>query len=692
MMRNRKPKGKLLLCTFAVFLLAFLFVPARKAEAAGPYYLQVNKGTNVVTAFGNDGVPVRSMICSVGYATPTGTFYTSQKLRWHTLMGPSYGQYCTRITGSILFHSVFYNRNGDPSSMPYSAYNKLGTTASHGCVRLTVADAKWIYENCPLRTRVVIINGAPFNDPLGKPEAIKVNTGAVTGWDPTDPMPGNPYAGATPRIATEGAPRKIAYKSGFSPMNGIAAYDSLGNDITYRVAYSGRVNTKKLGRYKIHYSVTDALGRSAQADVTYKVVDVKKAVIKGVKKKMTKQYGSTVNLRKNVTAKTVTGKNLTKKIKIKVIYPKSKKERTYRKKTIKLTKLGTYKINYYVKNPNNKKVTKVTCKITVKDTKAPIMQGVKAKRTVEYNSRINLSSGIKAKLRSGKNVKSRLVVKVKSPGSKSYKRVKEKSYKKYRFTKTGKYYVEYSVSNPYNKKAVKKKKSIITVKDTKAPQIKGVAGTKTVQIGTRMDLKYGITAKLRSGKNVTGSMQITVKNPQNATVTVSGSWYTFSRAGVYEVRYVSKNPGNQKAVTTKIMRVTVQDNRIPQIMIDAGKIKSIPVNQQYDLYAGITARFTDGTVLAVPVVQKISGIAQDKTPIEEIPVIENGRVTFTKAGTYTITYFAVNPNNSAKKAQREFILTVTEIPENPENPESPDQPDHQEQVEKERLLREIAEE
>ncbi|MCI8326474.1 MAG: L,D-transpeptidase family protein [Lachnospiraceae bacterium] len=644
-------KAKIAVCTMALFLLAFLFAPAKKAEAAGNYYLQINKGTNVVTVFMNNGTPVHAFVCSTGYATPVGTFYTSQKLRWHTLMGPSYGQYCTRITGSILFHSVFYNRNGDLASMPYSAYNRLGTTASHGCVRLTVADAKWIYENCPLRTQVNIINGAPYNDPLGKPEAIKVNTGASTGWDPTDPAPGNPYAGNMPWITTSGVQKNIAYKAKFSPRNGVAAYDSLGNDVTYRMTYSGRVNTKKLGKYRITYHVTDALGRSAQTSVTYKVVDVKKAVIKGVKKKLTKEYNSTLNLRKNVKARTVTGKNLTKKIKIKIIYPKTKKEKTYKGKVFRFTKLGTYKINYYVTNPNNKKVTKVTCKVTVKDTKPPKLGGIKSKWTQEYRSTKNLSSGVTAKLRSGKNVKSRLIIKIKAPGASGYKKLSTTAYKKYRFSKTGNYYVEYSASNPYNKKAVAKKKATIVVKDTKAPLLNGVAGYKTVQIGTNVNLKAGITAKLVSGKDITGSLQISVKNPQGAIVNVSGSNYVFEQVGNYEVTYTSKNPNSTK-VTVRKMQVTVQDNRLPQIIIAENKPQSAEVNTPYNVFEGVTAQIAGTSIPAENITAKIVGAAG------EVSVPENGQVTFTQTGTYTITYRVVNPNNPAAATERTFGLTV----------------------------------
>ena len=104
-------------------------------------------------------------------------------------MGPSYGQYCTRIYGSFLFHSVWYYQP-KKNTQSYAQFNRLGTTASHGCIRLTVADSKWIYDHCPSGTKVVIYNSSKAG-PLGKPKAQKVS--GHMGWDPTDPDVHNPY-------------------------------------------------------------------------------------------------------------------------------------------------------------------------------------------------------------------------------------------------------------------------------------------------------------------------------------------------------------------------------------------------------------------------------------------------------------------------------------------------------------------
>ncbi|MEY8515554.1 L,D-transpeptidase family protein [Lachnospiraceae bacterium 29-84] len=657
-MKKRKIVASIMFC----FLLAVsVFFWKSEAKAAGNYVLQINKGTNVVTVFRTNGTAERAFICSTGSDTPIGTFNTSQKLRWHELMGPSWGQYCTRIVGGVLFHSVWYYRNGDYASQSYREFNKLGTTCSHGCVRLTVADAKWIYDNCPLGTTVKIIYGSSANDPLGKPAAIKVPN-VREGWDPTDPHPSNPYSKKMPSIDTSRASTTIPFGSAFNPFSGIVARDSLGNDITSRMAYAGAVDTSRLGSYRITYRVTDALGRTAYADVVYTVADTQPAIISGVKKKLKKEYNSTLKVRSNVKAYNVTGTNLTKKIKVKVIYPGSSKEKTFKGKKLKLKKLGTYRINYYVTNPNNKAVTKVTCKVTVRDTKKPKLTGVSSSKTVEYNSKKNLKSGVKAKLVSGKNMTSKIVVKVKAPGKKKYTKLSASKYKKYKFTKTGTYRVEYSVANPYNKKAVAKKVTKYIVKDTKAPKISGVASKKTVEYNTTLNLTSGVTAKLVSGKSMTSKIAIKVKKPGASSFTKLSSTasksYAFNATGVYTVEYSVANPNNAKAVGKKVMTVTVVDTKAP--VIQGVRDKEAAVGECLDLRAGVTAALVSGKDITSSITVVIT--APDGTAA----ALEGKEYTFTQAGAYTVEYSAANPEKASAVTKVGMKVVVSESQEMPE--------------------------
>ena len=151
-------------------------------------YIEVNRKCNTVTVYEDSSkkTPVIAFASSVGNPwtpTPTGTFHTLEKYRWRTLMGPSYGQYSTRIVGGVLFHSVA-GRNMTPYNLSAYSYNKLGSAASHGCVRLCVRDAKWIYDHCELGTTVHIFD-SDFSGPLGKPKTIKIPSSQ--NWDPTDP-------------------------------------------------------------------------------------------------------------------------------------------------------------------------------------------------------------------------------------------------------------------------------------------------------------------------------------------------------------------------------------------------------------------------------------------------------------------------------------------------------------------------
>lgn len=366
-------------------------------QAAGKYTIKVNLGTNCTTIYKN-GKAVKAMICSPSNETPTGTFYIPVKYRWHEMIGNCYAQYCSRITTGILFHSVWYYHNGDKSSMSVAAYNVMGQKASHGCVRLLCKDAKWIYDKCPVGTKITIFWGDKSDDPLPRPSFTPIRNGKFTDWDPTDPDPNNPYKKKNPTITVHSS--SVEYGKKVKPLDLVTVKDSAGNVLSdSQVKVKGKINTKKLGTYKVTFTVKDSLGNKTVKTIKFKVVDTKPPKIKGAKARKDVALGSRVNLLNGIKANSVTGANLTSRVKVSV---KTKgKKVTVKKGSVLFSKKGTYKITYTVKG-FNKKVTSKTVtykvkshqlKLELKNKNVTITEG----STFDYNAYVESVKSYKGK-------------------------------------------------------------------------------------------------------------------------------------------------------------------------------------------------------------------------------------------------------------------------------------------------------
>ena len=236
------------------------------------YRVTVNRRTNTVTVYtydkkGNYTVPVRAMVCSCGEnneenRTITGVFSVYFKNRWHGLFGDVYGQYVTGFSGDYLFHSVPYLKTQE-NSLKTEEFNKLSTNASQGCVRMMIADTKWIYDNLDIGTVVEVIDAPAQKDPLGTPPTVKIDKK----WDPTDPHKDNPYRNIEPKI--KGA-EDVTIKKGESYNPKVTATDSCAMDATKQMEIIGNVNTNKKGTYYVTYSLTDVLKK--HTEVTVKVI------------------------------------------------------------------------------------------------------------------------------------------------------------------------------------------------------------------------------------------------------------------------------------------------------------------------------------------------------------------------------------------------------------------------------------
>ena len=178
-------------------------------------YIEVNRAACVVTFYLYDeetkkyDIPIKSAAVSVGRDTstvagagalninssfsPIGTFsicsngaavkYTLKPM--HEPDGSTvYARWCSHIVGNVYFHAIAVGSQSHYAVRSY-AYNRLGSPASAGCIRMTVADAKWLYDYAPTGTTVkIVVGNSSKPGPYGKPGVIKING---VSYDPTDP-------------------------------------------------------------------------------------------------------------------------------------------------------------------------------------------------------------------------------------------------------------------------------------------------------------------------------------------------------------------------------------------------------------------------------------------------------------------------------------------------------------------------
>lgn len=304
-MKKKKLISLILICSLALTMVMSTVVSSSAAGYSDKYWLKVNEQRNVITAYKQiDGKwkPVRAMLCStgVGGATPKGTFYTKGRWNWGELMNDVYGQYCTHITGDILFHSVYYLKAYDKKSQPTAQFNNLGSAASHGCIRLSVMDAKWIYENCAIGTKVTVYRSSDAG-PLGKPSGITVWQGRYQYWDPTDPDPANPYYLLKKPVITVSSKKKldVQYKSSYDLKSYVNAKDpNTFMNLKSRIKVSkvekyssskkkyekATFSTGKKGTYRVTYTVKDPYSGTASKTLKIRVTDTLKApTISGAK-------------------------------------------------------------------------------------------------------------------------------------------------------------------------------------------------------------------------------------------------------------------------------------------------------------------------------------------------------------------------------------------------------------------------
>lgn len=112
-----------------------------------------NFKVNIFNGSKNKWSMINSYLCTIGKIstpTPKGNYSIGAKGLYFGVDRGYKCWYYTSFKGNYLFHSIIYNLDGSIRD------GRLGMALSDGCIRLAKVNAKWIWDNIPGRTAVII--------------------------------------------------------------------------------------------------------------------------------------------------------------------------------------------------------------------------------------------------------------------------------------------------------------------------------------------------------------------------------------------------------------------------------------------------------------------------------------------------------------------------------------------------------
>ena len=159
--------------------------PAKPKATLKSYRIEIDLTNQICTVYGvysdkSSKALMSEFISSAkkGHTTPTGNFKIQgasggrkAKLRTAKMSsGKSYAEYLCRFHGSKCMHGVPYSKRNTLGKVSKTEFNKLGTPASSGCVRMPIKLCRYIYNNCPVGTPVKVFKGTKGKYPMGRPK------------------------------------------------------------------------------------------------------------------------------------------------------------------------------------------------------------------------------------------------------------------------------------------------------------------------------------------------------------------------------------------------------------------------------------------------------------------------------------------------------------------------------------------
>ncbi len=240
------------LCAAAAFL-TILSVPGRayardelKNEDPEKYYILLDLRNQIVTVFEKDETGeytrvVRRFLCASGRTdvdeadpedeatpTPRGIWKIGGRERFGKFANFSgeYARYWVQIVGSIYFHSLLYTRRS-VDALQRQPYYDMGQKVSHGCVRLYVEDAKWLYYYACPGTVVEISANEPSNSDLRRALKCKLSFAEYNAFQKTITDETEELPNMRTWVTVEGARLRKGSGSSFDSVARLAVGDEL---------------------------------------------------------------------------------------------------------------------------------------------------------------------------------------------------------------------------------------------------------------------------------------------------------------------------------------------------------------------------------------------------------------------------------------------------------------------------------
>ena len=152
------------------------------------YCIKINKSKNFAVIYQMDEnkeytIVVKAFKVSVSEDAKVGETFITKKALWWKVSDTSYCRYASKLDNSEVLYSASYYYNETENSLNKTSYNNIGNASLDGSIHMTVANARWIYENCGINTPVYILDDFDLDSGVELEEFETISSGYR---DPTD--------------------------------------------------------------------------------------------------------------------------------------------------------------------------------------------------------------------------------------------------------------------------------------------------------------------------------------------------------------------------------------------------------------------------------------------------------------------------------------------------------------------------